>query len=197
MQEYDRPNSAYMLFYERSESLEPVDQFPAPTSAPSHRPAETGVPSQESASVQSKDQLATPNQSHPLPQQEGSTGHTQEGGSVQSPDVSMVQAPTDLETAVERTQPAPAEAQDDDLPTVPASPVVLQTSLSPAATPCKGGPAQLSSLSPLKVLPIHVWESARSMFPCHNFRGTSMVTHDLITLRGSSKLANVCDCKTE
>ena len=75
-----------MLFYERSESLEPVDQFPAPTSAPSQCLAETDVPSQESASVQSKDQLATPDQSHPLPQ-EGSTGHTQEGGSVQSPDV--------------------------------------------------------------------------------------------------------------
>ncbi len=180
-----------MLFYERSETLEPVDQFPAPTSAPSQCPAETDVPSQESASVQSKDQLATPDQSHPLPQ-EGSTGHTQEGGSVQSPDVSMVQAPADLETAIERTQSAPAEAQDDDPPTVPVSAMVLQTSPSPAATPRKGGPAQLSSLSPLKVPPIHVWESVRSMFPCHNFRGTSMVTHDLIMLHRSSKLANVC-----
>ena len=162
MQEYDRPNSAYMLFYERSESLEPVDQFPAPISAPSQGPAETDVPSRESAFVQSKDELATPNQSQQvsLPQ-EGSTGHTQEGSSLQSPDVIMVQTPADLETAIQRTQSAPAEAQDGDLPTVPASPMVLQTSPSPAATPRKGGPAQLSSLSPLKVLPMRVWESAR------------------------------------
>ena len=161
-----------MLFYERSESLEPVDQFPAPTSAPSQGPAETDVPSQESASVQSKDQLATPNQSQQvsLPQ-EGSTGHTQEGGSLQSPDVIMVQTPAELETAIERTQSAPAEAQDGDLPTVPASPMVLQTSPSPAATPHEGGPAQLSSLSPLKVLPIRLWESARSIIFLSQLQG--------------------------
>ena len=162
-----------MLFYERSESLEPVDQVPAPTSAPSQGPAET-VPSQESASVQSMDQLAAPHQSQQVSApQEGSTGHTPEGGSLQSPDVIMLHIPPDLETATESTQSAPAEAQDGDLPTVPASQMVLQTSPSPAATPRKGGPAQLSSLSPLKVLPIHVCESAHSIIFCHNFRGTS------------------------
>ena len=160
-----------MLFYERSESLEPVDQFPAPTSAPSPGPAET-VPSQESASVQSLDQLATPHHSQQVsPPQEGSTGHTQEGGSLQSPDVIMLHTPPDLETAIESTQSAPAEAQDGDLPTVPASPTVLQTSPSPAATPRKGGPAQLSSLSPLKVLPICVWESAHSTLFLSQFQG--------------------------
>ena len=162
-----------MLFYERSESLEPVDQFPAPTSAPSQGPAET-VPPQESASVQFIDQLATHHQSQQVsPPQEGSTGHTQEGASLQSHDVIMLHMPPDLEAATESTQSAPAEAQDGDLPTVPASPMVLQTSPSPAATPWKGGPAQLSSLSPLKVLPICVWESARSIISCHNFRRTS------------------------
>lgn len=155
MQEYDRPNSAYMLFYERSESLEPVDQLPAPTSAPSQGPAETDVPFQEGASVQSKDQLATPNQSQQVsPPHGGSTGHIQNSGSLQSPNVIMVQPPADLDTVIKHTESAPAEAQDGDLPTVPASPMVLQTSPPPAVTPCDGGPAQLSSLSPLKVLPI-------------------------------------------
>jgi hypothetical protein len=172
MQEYDRPNSAYMLFYERSESLEPVDQSPAPTSAPSQGPAETDVPSQKSASVQSKDQQATPNQSQQVsPPQEGSTGHTQEGGILQSPDVVMAQPPGDLEAAIEYGQSAPAEAQDGDLPTVPASPMVLQTSQSPAATPSGGGPVQLSSLSPLKVLPILHWESAHSIYFLSHFQG--------------------------
>lgn len=49
VQEYDRPNSAYMLFYERSEALEPFERLRAAAAAaaslnPSPNPAPDAEP---------------------------------------------------------------------------------------------------------------------------------------------------------
>ena len=48
-QEYDRPNSAFMLFYERSEELEPCRQ-PKPPAAAATQPAAADAARSDAAS---------------------------------------------------------------------------------------------------------------------------------------------------
>jgi len=49
VQQFDRPNSAYMLFYERADSLEPVAMLQEATAAP---PQEGPPPSVSGTSVE-------------------------------------------------------------------------------------------------------------------------------------------------
>ena len=56
MQQYDRPNSAYMLFYERADSLEPVTMLQEATAAPPQAgPAESvpGTPAEPASEPES------------------------------------------------------------------------------------------------------------------------------------------------
>ncbi len=171
LQEFDRPNSAYMLFYERSESMEPADQPAISTPAPSQATAEA-APQQEAASMQP--QAASPVQSQQgtslqpqegLPSQleAGFTGQSQDSRIMQSPDVHMSQG--DARPVAEQSQSAPAEVQDEDLPSVPPSPQVMQTSPSPAAT--RRPQAMVSSVSPLKVWPISEHSPAHKQHTLH------------------------------
>lgn len=74
VQEYDRPNSAYMLFYERSEALEPFERLraaaaaaaslnPSPDPAPDAEPAlpAAGPPSEVTLHADPATVLDAPN----------------------------------------------------------------------------------------------------------------------------------------
>ncbi|KAK9838464.1 hypothetical protein WJX81_000965 [Elliptochloris bilobata] len=50
-QEYDRPNSAYMLFYERSEALEPVERLRAAAAAAANLGTDARAPSADKAAA--------------------------------------------------------------------------------------------------------------------------------------------------
>ena len=56
VQEYDRPNSAYMLFYERSEALEPVERLRAAASAAASPGASAWAPPADEAAVSAAEQ---------------------------------------------------------------------------------------------------------------------------------------------
>ena len=56
VQEYDRPNSAYMLFYERSEALEPVERLRAAASAAANPGASAWAPPADEAAVPAAEQ---------------------------------------------------------------------------------------------------------------------------------------------
>ena len=62
VQEYDRPNSAYMLFYERSEALEPVERLRAAASAAANPGANAWAPPADEAAVSATEQ---PSEVHP------------------------------------------------------------------------------------------------------------------------------------
>ena len=55
-QEYDRPNSAYMLFYERSEALEPVERLRAAAAAAASPGAGAWAPPADEAAVSAAEQ---------------------------------------------------------------------------------------------------------------------------------------------
>lgn len=56
VQEYDRPNSAYMLFYERSEALEPVERLRAAAAAAANPGANAWAPPADEAAVSAAEQ---------------------------------------------------------------------------------------------------------------------------------------------
>lgn len=143
LQEYDRPNSAYMLFYERSEAMEPVDQIASLTSA---APWNTYVITQQPGCLQSPSSLQTDlQQLHPSEQDlmppKDATGQVREESIVQ-PQIFDLNPEGSLQ---QRGDHAPAVMSPG-----PSTPVLSQRSSSPSRTPnCL---APLADVSPLKVL---------------------------------------------
>ncbi|KAL3156421.1 hypothetical protein ABBQ38_000732 [Trebouxia sp. C0009 RCD-2024] len=163
-QEYDRPNSAYMLFYERSGSLEPVHQaatsFPA---APAESEAETSSVEQQqqpgSCNLEPTSSSQTnPEQCHPVQQaaivpamqlSELPAGSTMqaEPSAASSPQAMFVDAQQSLQ---EHSQSSPAAAaMTEHLPMGLLTPMHQQPLASPTDTP--SAVPSITTLSPLKV----------------------------------------------
>ena len=145
LQEYDRPNSAYMLFYERSEAMEPVNQIVSLTSAAHSQSRDTSAKTQQTGPLQSTGPLQTDLQQLNPPQQDwppqrDATGMLEK--SVVQPQIFNLNpegSPQDWD------HPAPAVISPE-----PSTPVLSQSSSSPSRTPnCL---APLADVSPLKVL---------------------------------------------
>lgn len=163
-QEYDRPNSAYMLFYERSGSLEPVHQAASLPAAPAEAEAETSSVEQQqqqpgSCSLEPTSSSQTnPEQCCPLQQaasipamqlSELPTGSPMqaEPSAASSPQAMFVDAQQSL---LELSQSSPAAAvTTEHLPVGLSSPVNQQPQASPNDTPSAVPP--ITTLSPLKV----------------------------------------------
>lgn len=164
LQEYDRPNSAYMLFYERSGSLEPVHQaatsFPA---APAESEAETSSVEQQqqpgSCNLEPTSSSQTnPEQCHPVQQaaivpamqlSELPAGSTMqaEPSAASSPQAMFVDAQQSLQ---EHSQSSPAAAaMTEHLPMGLLTPMHQQPLASPTDTP--SAVPSITTLSPLKV----------------------------------------------
>lgn len=153
-----------MLFYERSEAFEPVDQAATPIPYSSQATSEAMLPQAQQATAM-QPQEASPRQSQqgiseqpqagsPSQPQQGLTGQTQEDGSKQFSDAVMLaqgqQSPVRAESVSEQPHPAPSDTQDEDRSTLQGSPQLLHSSTSPAGTL-----APLSNVSPLKVCFCH------------------------------------------
>ena len=141
LQEYDRPNSAYMLFYERSEAMEPVNQIASLTSAPMKTSVNTLQPGclQPPRSLQTDLQQLHPSQQELMPPKDAPV-HMQEESIVQ-PQIFDLNPEGSLQ---QRGHLAPAVMSPG-----PSTPV-LSPSSSPSRTPnCL---APLADVSPLKVL---------------------------------------------
>lgn len=158
MQEYDRPNSAYMLFYERSEILEPVHQAALVPAAPAQAEAETTSVDEQQQTGSCHQQPSSPSQTSPesLPSQRAASVpatrlREEPTGSPMQAEASAACGPEAMfsraqESLQEHSPASPAAAATDHLPMGLSSPMPLQPQPAPTGTP-----DVVANLSPLKV----------------------------------------------
>ena len=169
MQEYDRPNSAYMLFYERSGVLEPVSHPSSSLTAvaeveaamPSLQQQEQQEQHTDAADLQSSSLSPTsPEQPCTLQQsatasatqlrelQAGSPMQTQPSAA-SSPQAAHLEAQESLQ---QHPQPSPTTALKEHVSSGLSSPVLQQPESLPSGTP--NVLPHVANLSPLKVRPL-------------------------------------------
>lgn len=161
VQEYDRPNSAYMLFYERSAILEPVHQAASSPTAPAEVEAEATPLEQQrtgSRNPQASSLLQSPPEQSHSPQQAAKVPATHladlPAGSPMLADASAASSPqaAHLETQEslqEHSQSSPAAALKDHLSIGASSPAPQRPKSSASGSPSVL--PLLANLSPLKV----------------------------------------------
>ena len=165
VQEYDRPNSAYMLFYERSGVLEPVSQPASSTTAVAEGHAEMPSSQQQQQQTDSAN-LQSSSLSPVSPEQSGtsqqaadaSAAHLRQlqAGSPMQTQPSAASSPQAVdadaqESLQEHPQPSPTTALMEHPSSGLLSPVIQQPKSSPSGSPNIS--PHLANLSPLKVWP--------------------------------------------
>ena len=167
VQEYDRPNSAYMLFYERSGVLEPASQPASSATAVAEGHAEMPSLQQQqqqtdSANLQSSSlSPSSPEQSCTSQQAaEASAAHVRglQAGSPMQTQPSAASSPQAVPLEAQESlqghpQPSPTTALKEHLSSGRSSPVSQQPKSSPSGTPNIS--PHLANLSPLKVWPMY------------------------------------------